>query len=84
MSLHRSIVAGLAAAAIATATVVSTAPRALAGPDAAGEGHQPAVAERMHELMTSGNPGMARMHELMMSGNSGMARMHESVMRRAD
>ena len=34
----------------------------------------------MHELMMSGNPGMARMHELMMSGNPGMARMHGLMM----
>lgn len=36
---------------------------------------------RMHELMESGNPGMAQMHERMMA-NPGGRRGHEQMMQR--
>ena len=81
MPLNRRLVAGLASALILSTAVVSTAPAAVAHTRSEEERHPETQAgERLHELMMSGNPGMAHMHELMRSGNPGMERMHQQLM----
>lgn len=69
-----------AGAALTVATVVGWQAIAAADAGDAGRGHG---MRRMHELMESGNPGMARMHEQMMQ-NDGARQAHESMMPDAD
>ena len=73
----RVVVTGVA---VAAAAVLGWQTVASADAGDAGPGHG---MRRMHELMESGNPGMARMHERIMQ-NDGARQAHESMMEDAD
>lgn len=80
MNVTRRAGVVVAGAAVMAAAVLGWQAVAAADPGDAGPGHG---MRRMHELMESGNPGMARMHE-QMTRNDGARRAHESMMQDAD
>lgn len=75
----RGLRAVAAAAALSSAVVVGWQAVAAADAGDAGRGHG---MRRMHELMESGNPGMAQMHQRMMA-NDGARQAHERMMQDA-
>lgn len=77
-TLRRTSVQLFLAAVVAVGSLLGWRAVAVAGPADPGPGRG---MWRMHELMESGNPGMAQMHERMMR-NPGARRAHESMMQR--
>lgn len=79
MNVTRRVRVVVAGAAVAAAAVLGWQAVAAADAGDAGPGHG---MRRMHDLMESGNPGMAQMHEQMQNDRARQA--HESMMQDAD